>query len=59
MIEKFFDEKLSLIIFRKIDELVESLHKIGLTHTNFELENFLFDANKNLIIAEINNYRIK
>ena len=50
MIEKFFDEKLSSIIFRKIAELVGSLHKIGLIHTNLELDNFLLDADKNLLI---------
>ena len=59
MIEKFFDEKLSLIIFRKIAELVGSLHKIGLIHTNLELDNFLLDIKifhyiRNII--NVNNY---
>ena len=59
MIEKFFDEKLSLIIFRKIAELVGSLNKIGLIHTNLELDNFLLDADKNLlIIIELNKINI-
>jgi serine/threonine protein kinase len=59
MIEKFFDEKLSLIIFRKIAELIDFLHKIGLTHTNLELDNFLLDADKNLlIIIELNKINI-
>ena len=51
MIRQCFDEKLSLTIFKKIAELVDSLHKIGLTHTNLELDNFLLDANKNLKIS--------
>ena len=67
MIRQRFDEKLSLTIFKKIAELVDSLHKIGLTHTNLELDNFLLDANKNLKISgfssmqfiqkEINNFQ--
>ena len=67
MIRQCFDEKLSLTIFKKIAELVDSLHKIGLTHTNLELDNFLLDANKNLKISgfssmqfiqkEINNFQ--
>ena len=55
MIEKFFYEKLSLIIFKKIAELVGSLHKIGLIHTNLELDNFLLDADKNLLIIIMKN----
>ena len=48
---KFFDEKLSLTIFRKIAELVFALRKIGLKYINLDLDNFLFDVNKNLKIA--------
>lgn len=47
----FFDERLSLIIFWKIAELVDSLHKIGLTQTNLKLGNILIDKNYNIKIA--------
>ena len=43
-----FDERLSLIIFWKIAELVDSLYKIGLTQTNLELDNILIDENYNI-----------
>jgi len=44
----FFEERLSLTIFGKIAELVDSLHKIGLTQTNLKLDNILIDSNYNL-----------
>lgn len=49
LMKKFcFDERLSLIIFWKIAELVDSLYKIGLTQTNLELDNILIDENYNI-----------
>ena len=47
----FFEEKFSLTIFWKIAELVDSLHKIGLTQTNLKLDNILIDSNYNLKMA--------
>ena len=49
LMKKFcFDERLSLIIFWKIAELVDSLYKIGLTQTNLKLDNILIDENYNI-----------
>ena len=47
----FFEERLSLTIFAKIAELVDSLNKIGLTQTNLKLDNILIDSNYNLKMA--------
>ena len=51
MKKTFFDERLSLTIFWKIAELVDSLHKIGLSQTNLKLDNILIDNNYNLKMA--------
>ena len=51
----FFEEKFSLTIFWKIAELVDSLHKIGLTQTNLKLDNILIDSNYNLKMAGFNS----
>ena len=47
----FFEERLSLTIFGKIAELVDSMHKIDLTQTNLKLDNILIDSNYNLKMA--------
>ena len=47
----FFEERLSLTIFWKIAELVDSLHKVDLTQTNLKLDTILVDSNYNLKMA--------
>ena len=48
---KYFDEKLSKIIFWDIGHKINSLHKIGIAHMNLNLENILLDNNYNIKIA--------
>ena len=40
---KYFDEKLSKIIFWDIGHKINNLHKIGIAHMNLNLENILLD----------------
>ena len=48
---KYFDEKLSKIIFWDIGHKINNLHKIGIAHMNLNLENILLDNNYNIKIA--------
>ena len=48
---KYFDEKLSKIIFWDIGHKINNLHKIGIAHMNLNLENILLDYNYNIKIA--------
>ena len=48
---KYFDEKLSKIIFWDIGHKINNLHKIGIAHMNLNLENILLDYNYHIKIA--------
>ena len=48
---KYFDEKLSKIIFWDIGHKINNLHKIGIAHMNLNLENILLDYNYIIKIA--------
>ena len=52
---KYFDEKLSKIIFWDIGHKINNLHKIGIAHMNLNLENILLDYNYNIKIAGFNS----
>ena len=45
---KYFDEKLSKIIFWDIGHKINNLHKIGIAHMNLNLENILLDIKEDI-----------
>jgi serine/threonine protein kinase len=51
---RYFNEKLSLIIFEKIAKQINALHKIHLSHLNIDLENIYLDENYDILISGFN-----